>query len=162
MSEEYLLLKWVHILSSTVLFGMGAGIAFFFVRAHRTQDVRVIAAVGRDVVVADGVFTAAAVVLQPLTGLAMVWLAGYPWNRPWILLSLMLYVAVGCSWLPVVWLQIRMRDMALAAQIAQSPLPAAYRRYYRCWFALGWHAFLGVPSIFYLVVAKPSLWTNQV
>ena len=72
MSGEYLLLKWVHILSSTVLFGMGAGIAFFFVRAHRTQDIRVIAAVSRDVVLADRVFTAVAVALQPLTGLAMV------------------------------------------------------------------------------------------
>ena len=96
VSGEYLLLKWVHILSSTVLFGMGAGIAFFFIRADRTQDVRVIAAVSRDVVLADAVFTAAAVVLQPLTGLAMVCLAGYPWNRPWILLSMVLYVAVGC------------------------------------------------------------------
>ena len=160
MSWEYLLLKWVHILSSTVLFGMGAGIAFFFIRAHRTQDVKVIAAVSREVVLADGVFTAAAVVLQPLTGLAMVSLAGYPWNRPWILLSIVLYVAVGCCWLPVVWLQIRMRDMAHAAQIARSPLPAAYQRYYRCWFALGWPAFFGVLVIFYLMVAKPSLWTN--
>ena len=160
MSGGYLLLKWVHILSSTVLFGTGAGIAFFFVRAHRTQDVRVIAAVSRDVVVADGVFTAAAVVLQPLTGLAMVWLAGYPWNRPWILLSMVLYVAVGCCWLPVVWLQIRMRDIALAAQTAQSPLPLAYQQYYRRWFALGWPAFFGVLVIFYLMVAKPNLWTN--
>lgn len=160
MSGEYLLLKWVHILSSTVLFGMGAGIAFFFVRAHRTQDIRVIAAVSRDVVLADRVFTAVAVALQPLTGLAMVWLAGYPWNRPWILLSMVLYLAVGCCWLPVVWLQIKMRNMALAAQIAQSPLPATYRRYYRWWFALGWPAFLGVLVIFYLMVTKPNFWTN--
>lgn len=159
MSGEYLLLKWVHILSSTVLFGTGAGIAFFFVRAHRTQDVTVIAAVSRDVVLADAVFTAAAVVLQPLTGVAMVWLAGYSWSQPWIFLSMVLYGAVGCCWLPVVWLQIRMRDMALAAQTTQSPLPARYRRYYRCWFALGWPAFLGVLVIFYLMVAKPDLWT---
>ena len=160
MSEHYLLLKWLHVVSSTVLFGMGAGIAFFFVRANRTQDVKVIAAVSRDVVLADAVFTATAVVLQPLTGLAMVWLAGYPWNQPWMLVSMALYVVVGCCWLPVVWLQIRMRDMALAAQAAGSPLPAAYRRYYRCWFALGWPAFLGVLVIFYLMVVKPGLWIN--
>ena len=160
MSEHYLLLKWVHVVSSTVLFGMGAGIAFFFVRANRTQDVKVIAAVSRDVVLADAVFTATAIVLQPLTGLAMVWLAGYPWNQPWMLVSIALYVVVGSCWLPVVWLQIRMRDMALAAQAAGSPLPAAYRRYYRCWFALGWPAFLGVLVIFYLMVVKPGLWIN--
>ncbi len=158
MSTAYLLLKWVHILSSTVLFGTGAGIAFFFVRANRTRDIKLIAAVSEDVVLADAVFTATAVVLQPLTGLAMVWLASYSWKQPWLLLSIVLYVAVGCCWLPVVWLQIRMRDMALTAQAKQSPLPARYRSYYRCWFALGWPAFLGVLVIFYLMVAKPGLW----
>jgi uncharacterized membrane protein len=157
VSGEYLLLKWLHIVSSTVLFGMGAGIAFFFIRAQRTGDVRVIAAVGKDVVLADAVFTAAAVVLQPVTGLAMVWIAGYPWTRPWICVSMALYVLIGCCWLPVVWLQIRMRDMAVAAAATASALPPAYRRCYRWWFALGWPAFLGVLFVFYLMVAKPEL-----
>ena len=69
MSSWYLLVKWLHIVSSTVLFGTGAGIAFFFLRAQRTGDVRIIAAVAREVVLADMVFTATAVVLQPVTGL---------------------------------------------------------------------------------------------
>lgn len=160
MSEWYLFLKWLHIVSSTVLFGMGAGIAYFFVRAHRTGDVKVIAAVGKDVVRADAVFTAAAVVLQPLTGLGLVSISGVPLTQPWLLLSLALYVLIGCCWLPVVWLQIRMRDMAVSAASTGSALPAAYHSYYRLWFTLGWPAFMGVLVVFYLMVAKPALWTN--
>lgn len=152
---EYLFLKWLHIVSSAVLFGTGAGIAFFFVRAHRTKDVKVIAAVGKDVVLADAVFTAVAVVLQPLTGLALIWVSGYSWAQLWIWMSLLLYVLVGCCWLPVVWLQIKMRDMAVTAAETGSALPGLYGRYYRWWFALGWPAFAGVLIIFYLMVAKP-------
>jgi len=157
MSEWYLLIKWIHIVSSTVLFGMGAGIAFFFLRAQRTGDARIIAAVSQDVVLADTIFTATAVVLQPVTGLAMVQIGGVPLSTPWIALSLVLYVLIGCCWLPVVWLQIRMRDLAREAAATGSPLPEAYGRYYRWWFALGWPAFIGVLGIFYLMVAKPSL-----
>ncbi len=160
MSSAYVLLKWAHIVSSTVLFGMGAGIAFFFIRAQRTGDVRVIAAVGREVVLADAVFTAAAVVTQPVTGFAIVWVAGYPWTLPWILASVVLYVLIGCCWLPVVWLQIRMRDMVIAAAATGSALSAEYRRCYRWWFGLGWPAFLGVLVVFYLMVAKPQLWSG--
>lgn len=156
MTEPYLLLKWAHIISSTVLFGMGAGIAFFFLRAHRTGDTRVIAAVSRDVVLADGLFTALAVVTQPVTGFAMMARAGYGWSEPWLLASLVLYVLVGCCWLPVVRLQIRMRDLASAAAAAGAALPREYFRCYRLWFALGWPAFAGVLVIFYLMVSKPG------
>jgi len=157
MSQLFLWLKWAHIVSSTVLFGMGAGIAFFFVRAHRTGNVRVIAAVGRDVVLADTIFTATAVVLQPATGLSMVALLGLPLTLPWLRWSIVLYLLVGCCWLPVVWLQIRMRDMAMAAVETDSALPANYHRLYRWWFGLGWPAFLGVLVVFYLMVAKPDI-----
>lgn len=154
MSSAYLWLKWAHVVSSTVLFGMGAGIAFFFIRAQRTGDVRVIAAVGREVVLADGLFTAAAVVTQPLTGMAMMMIAHYPVSLPWIGYSLLLYLAVGCCWLPVVWLQMRMRDLAVTAAEAGTALPSIYFRYYRLWFALGWPAFLGVLVIFWMMVGK--------
>ena len=157
MNQWYLLIKWTHIVSSTVLFGMGAGIAFFFLRAQRTGDARIIAAVSRDVVLADAIFTATAVVIQPVTGFAMVQMGGYPLSTPWIALSLILYILIGCCWLPVVWFQIRMRDLALEAAASGSPLPAAYRRYYQWWFALGWPAFIGILCIFYLMVAKPSI-----
>jgi uncharacterized membrane protein len=151
----YLLIKWLHVVSSTVLFGTGLGIAFFFVRAQRTGNVGVIARVGRDVVLADAVFTATAVVIQPVSGIALALMAGYPLASPWLLLSIALYFFVGACWLPVVWLQIWMRDLAVAAVASSSPLPEAYWKYYRWWFALGWPAFVGVLVIFWLMVAKP-------
>ena len=157
MTDAYLILKWAHIVSSTVLFGTGAGIAFFFVRAQRTRDVRVIAAVGKDVVLADFLFTAIAVVTQPVTGFALMWLAGYSWSLKWLQLSALLYVLIGCCWLPVVWLQIRMRDLAIAAASNNAELGADYRRCYKLWFALGWPAFIGVLAVFYLMVVKPVL-----
>jgi uncharacterized membrane protein len=155
MSSWYPLIKWLHIVSSTVLFGTGAGIAFFFLRAQRTGDSRIIAAVGRDVVLADMVFTATAVVLQPVTGVALALMVGYPLSTPWLVLSIVLYGLVGCCWLPVVWLQMRMRDLAVDAIHRGQPLPALYEIYYRRWFMLGWPAFIGVLIIFYLMVAKP-------
>jgi uncharacterized membrane protein len=157
MSSWFPLIKWLHIVSSTVLFGTGAGIAFFFLRAQRTGDTRIIAAVGHDVVLADMVFTATAVVLQPMTGIALALIAGFPLSSPWLVWSMVLYVLVGCCWLPVVWLQMRMRDLAIVAAANGLPLPSAYQRYYRSWFALGWPAFIGVLVIFYLMVAKPRL-----
>ncbi|HLX28412.1 MAG TPA: DUF2269 domain-containing protein [Casimicrobiaceae bacterium] len=156
MTIAYLVAKWLHIVSSTVLFGMGAGIAFFFIRAHRTGDTTVIAAVSRDVVIADALFTATAVVTQPLTGLAMLWISGASFLQPWLVVSIALYVLVGCFWLPVVRLQIRMRDMAKQAAATGTSLPDAYARCYKAWFALGWPAFLAVLVIFHLMVAKPA------
>jgi uncharacterized membrane protein len=152
----YLWLKWLHIVSSTILFGTGFGIAFFFVRAQRTGNVAIIASVGRDVVLADALFTAAAVVIQPASGIALALMAGYPLSSPWLLLSIAMYFLVGACWLPVVWLQIWMRDLAVGAANSSGPLPAEYKKYYRWWFALGWPAFIGVLFIFYLMVAKPS------
>jgi len=156
MIHWYVMLKWLHILSSTVLFGTGAGIAFFFVRAQRSGDPRIIAAVSRDVVLADKIFTATAVVIQPISGVLMARIAGYPLATPWLMASIMLYLAIGGFWLPVVWLQMRMRDLVEEANAQSRPLPAAYRIYYRCWFALGWPAFIGVLVVFYLMVAKPG------
>jgi uncharacterized membrane protein len=155
--SAYLILKWLHIVSSTVLFGTGAGIAFFFVRAQRSGNVRVIAAVSQDVVLADMVFTVTAVILQPATGIALALMAGFPLASPWLVGSMALYALVGCCWLPVVWLQIRMRDLAREAAANSLPLPAEYFRYYRRWFALGWPAFFIVLVIFYLMVVKPNL-----
>lgn len=152
---SYLLLKWLHIIFSTVLLGTGAGIAFFMWRAHRTRDARVIASVAADVVRADFIFTATAVVLQPVTGFLLLWKLGYPWTLPWIHWSLALYVLVGCCWLPVVWLQVRMRDIARRAAVEGAPLPEIYYRFFRYWLVLGWPAFAGVLAIFWLMVAKP-------
>ncbi len=153
----YVALKWLHIVSAAVLLGTGAGIAFFFVRAQRSGDVRVVAAVARDVVLADTVFTAVAVVVQPLTGVALAHAAGLPLTTPWIATSLGLYALVGACWLPVVWLQVRMRDIAAAAVREGTALPHIYCRMFRLWFALGIPAFAGVLLIVWLMAAKPLL-----
>jgi uncharacterized membrane protein len=155
VSTLYLWVKWLHIISSTVLFGTGAGIAFFFLRAQRTGNAQVIAAVAKDVVLADVLFTATAVVIQPTTGVALALMAGYSLSFPWLLASILLYVFVGCCWLPVVWLQVRLQRLAETAASAGTPLHPAYYRYYKWWYGLGWPAFLGVLVIFFLMVAKP-------
>ncbi len=116
------------------------------------------AVVGREVVLADIVFTATAVLSQPVTGIALALMAGYGLSSPWLLLSILLYGLIGCCWLPVVWLQIQMRDLAVDATYHGQPLPVLYEIYYRRWFMLGWPAFIGVLIIFYLMVAKPSLY----
>jgi uncharacterized membrane protein len=153
----YLLIKWLHIVSSTVLFGTGAGIAFFFLRAQRSGDAKIIAAVNREVVLADLMFTVSAVILQPVSGIALALIAGYPLSTPWLLLSMLLYGLIGGCWLPVVWLQVRMRNLAIDAATHDLPLPSRYYTYRRWWFALGWPAFIGVLVIFHLMVAKPGL-----
>jgi uncharacterized membrane protein len=152
----YLFLKWLHIVSATVLFGTGAGIAFFMWRAHRSGDARIIAAVAREVALADALFTASAVVIQPVTGILLMQVAGYPFTIFWIRASVLLYLLSGCCWLPVVWLQLRMRNLALTAAREATPLPQLYYRYFRWWFWLGWPAFGSVLAILWLMTAKPA------
>ncbi|WP_292051271.1 MULTISPECIES: DUF2269 family protein [unclassified Brevundimonas] len=152
----YELLKIVHILSGAVLFGTGAGIAFFMVRAHMTKDAATIASVGAIVVLADFVFTASAVVVQPISGLGLIHLQGYGLTEPWLLAAYGLYVLVGLCWLPVVWIQMEMARLAKTAAATGQPLPARYDRLFRTWFVLGWPAFIGVIGIYWLMVAKPA------
>jgi uncharacterized membrane protein len=155
VTYQYLLL--VHILSSTLLFGTGLGTAFHGWMAHRTGDVRVAAIVGRNVVLADWLFTAPAVVVQPITGVAMAHMSGLPLMTPWLALAIALYLLVGACWLPVVWLQIRMYRIAETALRHGTAIPPRYWSYAWTWFALGWPAFIGVVAIFYLMVFKPNL-----
>ncbi|MRD47571.1 DUF2269 family protein [Caenimonas koreensis DSM 17982] len=154
--NTYLVLKWLHVVSSTVLFGTGIGIAFFKWMADRAGDVHVIRVVNERTVLADWMFTLPAVVLQPVTGLAMAWVAGYPLASGWLLVSQGLYLVAGGCWLPVVWLQLRMRDLARAADDGNSPLPAQYRAYARAWFWLGVPAFCSLIAVFGLMVFKPT------
>ncbi len=151
----YLWVKWLHILSSTVLLGTGLGIAFFFWIAHRRGDAREIAATARTVVIADACFTAPAVVVQFATGLWLTELLHLPLTTFWISAALFLFVLVGCCWLPVLWLQLRARNLATAAAANGTALPPAYRRVMRWWFWLGWPAFASVIAIFWLMVLKP-------
>lgn len=153
---SYLLLKWIHILSATVLFGTGVGSAFYMFAANRSRDVAAIRFATKYVVIADWMFTTPAVVIQLATGLAMAHIAGYPLTDTWLLWSLALYGFAGACWLPVVWMQIRMRDMAGAALASGTPLPERYWRFDRWWIALGSLAFPAVVVVFWLMVVKPA------
>src|SRR3954451_1920320 len=155
--DLYILLKYLHIISANLLFGTGLGTAFHGWMTHRSRDRIAIAVVSRNVVLADWLFTAPAVVVQPITGIALAHLAGFPLTSGWLLLSIALYVLVGACWLPVVWLQIRMHALATEAVRLGAPLPPRYFAYAKIWFALGWPAFFGVLAIFYLMIAKPEL-----
>lgn len=153
----YLIVKWLHVLSSTLLFGTGIGSAFYLLVTSLDRDARVVAVVARYVVIADWLFTATTVVFQPLSGFWMVHWAGIPWRGGWVGWSVLLYVlAVGC-WLPVVVLQIRLRDLAAQAAAANAILPPAYWRAFRTWVALGVPAFFAFVAVFYLMVVKPAL-----
>ena len=152
---EYLIVKWLHILSSTVLFGTGLGSAYYMFFISRTRDVHATAVAARFVVIADWVFTTPTVILQPLTGLYLLHLAGFPLTSLWIELSVALYLLAGICWLPVVWMQIRMRDMAERAAAEDAPLPERYWKFLRWWVALGIPAFIALVIVFWLMVAKP-------
>ena len=154
--EHYAWLKLVHILSSTLLFGTGLGTAFYLWRAHRSGDAAFMAQVARNVVIADTVFTLPSVIVQPVTGLAMAHLAGFPLGSTWIAASLGLYVVVGACWLPVVWIQIRVARLVAGAAAEGRPVPTEAHRLMTWWYALGWPAFLGVIAIFALMVFKPA------
>ena len=153
-----LVLKLVHLLGAAVLFGTGLGIAFFMYMAHRTGDPATIAATARTVVIADATFTLNAVIAQPVSGAALALSIGYSFWEPWIVLSLAFYVAVGLCWLPVVGIQLRLRELAAASVRAGAPLPPDYERLFRIWFTLGVPAFLGVIIIFALMIFRPQLW----
>jgi uncharacterized membrane protein len=154
---EYLLVKWLHVLSSTVLFGTGLGSAFYMFSTNRSGDVRAIAIVTRRVVAADWLFTTPTAIAQPLTGFWLLHLSGVPWTAGWVLWSLVLYVIAGACWLPVVWIQIRMAALAGHAAAAGEALPARFWRYHALWTALGWPAFLAFVAIFFLMVVKPPI-----
>jgi uncharacterized membrane protein len=150
---DYLALKTLHILSASILFGTGLGTAYFMWAANRSNDPAVIASTAHRVAVADWAFTTPTVIFQPLSGLWLAHHAGFAWND-WLSVSLVLYGIAGACWLPVVWLQLRMRDMARFALHRDQSLPPAYWRLARIWFWLGVPAFLCMVAVFFLMVFK--------
>ena len=150
--------RTMHILSAILLFGTGLGSAFHGLAGNLSQDVRAVAVANRNVVLADWLFTTPTVVLQPITGFWLAWLRGWPFTSGWIVWTLALYALCAACWLPVVWLQIRMKQMAYAAVASGEPLPPVYRRYFGWWFALGWPAFTAMVLIVVLMVYRPALW----
>jgi uncharacterized membrane protein len=153
---SYTFLLYIHILSSTLLFGTGLGTAFHGWMAHRSRDVAAIAVVSRNVVLTDWIFTAPSVIIQPVTGIIMAARAGFSLTTPWLLTAIILYLLIGACWLPVVWLQTAMRRVAETAYRGDETLPPIYYVYARLWFLLGWPAFIGVLAVFYLMLFKPD------
>lgn len=156
---EYLIVKWLHILSSTILFGTGIGSAYYLLftslAVRKTGDPRPVAVVAHKVVQADLWFTTTTIIFQPLSGWYMAHLAGLPLTSKWLMWSYGLYLLAGACWLPVVWIQLKMRDMAREADARGEPLPPRYWRFLWIWTTLGVPAFFGLVIVFYLMVAKP-------
>jgi uncharacterized membrane protein len=155
MQMEYLLLKWIHILSSTILFGTGIGSAFYLFMANRRKDIAMIAFATRHVVIADWIFTTPAVIIQLLTGIGLLQVTGYSLTEDWVFWGVVLYCFAGICWLPVVWMQIQMREMARQAKEQNTPLPPRYWQMDRIWILLGTLAFPAIVVVFYLMVTKP-------
>ena len=153
----YLLIKWLHILSGTVLFGTGIGIAFSKWITDRSNNVKAIRIVAEHTVLADWIFTTPAVIAQPLTGFLLIYLSGYSLYSGWIIYTLALYLLAGCCWLPVVWLQLQMRAMAKQADANNLSLPERYWKFTRIWFWLGVPAFSALIVIYGLMVFKPDI-----
>ncbi|MBR9652046.1 DUF2269 family protein [Thalassovita aquimarina] len=152
----YELLRYLHVIGATVLLGTGAGIAFFMVISNRSGNPALVSHVAGIVVLADTLFTATAAIAQPITGYLLARAAGYSLFEGWVAISLLLYLFVGAFWLPVVWMQIRMRNLARDAWYQGSSLPKAYHRLYRLWFACGFPAFFAVLAIVWLMLEKPT------
>ena len=148
-------LHWAHVIGACVLLGTGAGIAFFMVMAHQTRDAAFIAKTAAIVVLADYVFTLSAVIAQPITGALMIMRWGYSFGDFWVVASLSLYVLTGAFWVPVVFMQARMRDLAREAADKGEVLPPAYFKLYRTWFAFGFPAFFAVLAILWLMLTRP-------
>jgi uncharacterized membrane protein len=154
---DYLFLKYLHVLGAMVLLGTGTGIAFFMLMAHRSGDAGFVAKTAGVVVVADMIFTASAVVAQPITGYLLADLTGAPLWEGWLGVALLLYGVAGAFWLPVVWIQMRMRDLAQEAARRGTGLPPGYHRLYRVWFLFGFPGFGSVMAILWLMIAKPGI-----
>jgi uncharacterized membrane protein len=155
--EPYDLAKFLHVLSSTVLFGTGIGTAFQMARAMARGTAEAVHSTASAVVLADWLFTTPAGLIQPATGLWLVHLTGHPLTAPWLVAAFGLYLLAFLCWAPVVVLQLRIRDLASRALHDGQPLPARVWRLYRLWFVLGWPAFAALVAIFWLMIAKPPI-----
>ena len=154
--DAALLLKWLHILSATVLFGTGLGTAAHLWLTHRTGNVSAIAVAAANTVRADWWFTLTSGIVQPVTGAGLIWLEGYDPFAPWLIIVYALYAVAGACWIAVVRLQIRASRLAHDAALRSEALPATYFQAMRAWYALGWPAFLALILVMWLMVAKPG------
>lgn len=152
----YFVLKFLHVFGAIIILGTGTGIAFFMLMAHRSGDVAFIARTAGVVVIADTLFTASAVVLQPITGWVLMRMTSSTLSELWLQSALILYGVAGLFWIPVVFMQIEMRNLARQALAEGAPLPARYHTLYRRWFLFGFPGFGSVVAILWLMIAKPQ------
>lgn len=153
--DIYLIIRTLHILSSTILFGTGIGIAFFMFRSHFTNDIHEKLYAARGTVLADYIFTFPAVIVQPATGAWLAWQGSFDWMELWLVMTYVIYIIAGACWLPVVWIQIELKKMLIRSVADGTELPARYYRLFKIWFILGWPAFIGLVAVFFLMVLKP-------
>lgn len=153
--NTYLIVKTIHIISATILFGTGIGIAFFMFRSyfHNSLEVKLYAA--SETVSADYLFTFPAAITQVASGAWLVWKSGYQWTDHWLIMTYALYALAGLCWLPVVWIQIKLRNMLMECVANKSPLPDTYFKLFKVWFLLGWPAFIALVIIFFMMICKP-------
>jgi uncharacterized membrane protein len=151
----YFLVKYLHVLGAIVILGTGGGIAFFMLMAHRTGDAAFIARTAAIVVIADMLFTLTAVLLQPVSGGVLMMLSSTAFNERWLMSSLGLYAVAGLFWVPVIFMQMEMRDLARDAARQNQPLPPRYFALIRRWFLFGIPGFGSVMAILWLMIAKP-------
>jgi len=152
----FFVIEYLHVLGAIVILGTGAGIAFFMVMAHRSRDVALIAHTAAIVVIADMLFTLTAVLLQPVTGYMLMLLSSTEFTERWLQVSIGLYVVAGLFWVPVIFMQIEMRDLAREAAAKDWPLPLRYFALFRRWFLFGIPGFGSVMGILWLMIAKPG------
>ena len=153
--DIYLVIKTLHIISATVLFGTGMGIAFFMFRSHFTDDLHNKLYATRGTVLADYIFTFPAAIAQPISGIWLVWQSGYNWMDLWLLSTYIIYIIAGLCWLPVVWIQIQLKKIVQESINNKTVLPVRYHSLFKIWFILGWPAFIGLVIVFFLMVSKP-------
>lgn len=156
--NTYLIVKWIHILSSVLMVGTGFGSATYLFFANRWGDLKTKQFVTRMVVFCDWIFTTPAVVIQPLTGFWLMSQTGWNLTTSWILSALIVYAIIGMAWLPVVWIQIRMKQLVHVAVVSDTELDDRYRLFQRWWEGLGYIGFGGSLAIFYIMVAKVGFW----
>jgi len=154
---EYELLKWVHLLSATILFGTGLGSAFYKWCADRSGNLQAIVHTNKIVVIADWIFTTPAIIIQPITGIWLAHVVGVSLYEFWIIAAFGFYFIAGACWLPVVWLQIQMRNISRQAIREKTCLNATYHRYAKIWFWLGIPAFLSMITVYFLMVFRPVI-----
>lgn len=152
----YAWIKITHIISASVLFGTGLGTAFYMFYVNLQKDVKLIAKATSEVVIADWLFTLTSGIVQAITGFILVYMKGYSLLSLWVLGSILGYVIAGACWVPVVWLQMRCRDLAYQASVNKMSLPNEYKKYFRIWWMLGIPAFISLVGVFYLMTNKPE------